>query len=114
MLIKFNPLNYFNKIVDEILEPIAIEHGYMFLTYTKHKKSYEYKRREGNSTIVEKYQILSRTEGIFKKKTVSYLTFLITGELRPFIYKEIKKRKKTVLVKEDDKSIEFYFKQDKL
>lgn len=114
MLIKFNPVSYFNKIVDEILEPIAVENIDVFSSYGKLKKSYEYKITEERVTTVEKYQILNRTEGFFKKKPVSYLTFRVTGDLRKFIYKEIKKRKKTVIVNEDDKSIEFYFKSDKL
>lgn len=114
MLIKFNPLQYFDQLIIEVFKPIADEHNTKFYLCEKEKKSFIYYQAGYKETRVTKHQIIQKQEGWFKKKENTYFSFLITGEEIDFLYKEIKKRKKTILIEKKADSIEFYFKKDKL
>lgn len=114
MILNFNPLAYFDEIVDNVLQPISDENKDTFSKAEKIKKGFVFCQDEYFHTMITKNQLLHKTEGIFKKKPVSYLTFVIQGNEMDFVYKQIKKKRPVKLVKKDYGQIEFYFKKDKL
>lgn len=114
MLIKFNPLDYFDQLIQKVFKPIADKHNTTFYLCEKEKKSFIYYEVGYKETKITKHQLIEGLYGWFRKKRCHYLTFLITGNKREFLFKEIKKRKKVVLLDVTEDSIEFYFKKDKI